>query len=235
MSDMKERVAAELAKRVQDGDVLGVGTGTTVDAALVAIGERIKREKLDVHVVTSSYQSAWRCQEIGLRVLGAEYNGELSWGFDGADAVDEEFRLIKGRGGALLREKVLATRCKSNVIIVDDTKLVKNIAQKCSVPIEVLPQARFVVERELPRLGARSVTLRIGTALERQFPVITESGNLLLDAKFENISNVLDAQIKAIPGVVETGLFIGLASELLVAGERAVKSFLKTSCNISTF
>jgi ribose 5-phosphate isomerase len=119
---MKEIVANEIAKRVKNGDVLGVGTGTTVDAALEAIGKRVAHEGLLVTVVPTSYQSAWRCQELGLTVMYSGYRGYLSWGFDGADQVTNERWAIKGKGGALLQEKILAKRCKHFIIIADDSR-----------------------------------------------------------------------------------------------------------------
>ena len=102
---MKEIVANEIAKRVKNGDVLGVGTGTTVDAALEAIGRRVAHEGLLVTVVPTSYQSAWRCQELGLTVMYGGYRGYLSWGFDGADQVTNERWAIKGKGGASYRHR----------------------------------------------------------------------------------------------------------------------------------
>lgn len=220
---MKEKVGQELARRVKNGEVLGVGTGTTVEAALMAIGERARKENLNLAVVTTSYQSAWRCEELGFRVLAPGYRGDISWGFDGADAVDPALRLIKGRGGALLKEKILAAACGAFVVIVDESKMVQDLAVQ-SVPVEIIPQSRSLVERELRKLGATQVTLRIGVSLERNFPVISEAGNLLLDAVFPAIGDALDRSIHAIPGVVETGLFFGFADEVLVAGNGGVRS-----------
>ena len=152
---MKEKVAQEIARRVKDGDVIGVGTGTTVDAALTEIGKRVQQEGLRLTVVPTSLQSAWRCQELGLTVLYQAFNGHLSWGFDGADQVTKERWAIKGKGGAMLQEKILAKRCKKFIIIVDDTKVVSQLGAGCPVPVEVIPEARIRIahgqmrEREL--------------------------------------------------------------------------------------
>lgn len=221
---MKEIVAEELAKRVKDGDKIGVGTGSTVDAALTKIGERIKKEKLNVQVVPTSLQSSWRCHEIGLTVLYPAYNGELSWGFDGADAVDKNLWLIKGKGGAMLQEKILAARCKEFVIIVDDSKLTDNLGSMCAIPVEVIPEAYFVVQKGLLALGAKEVTLRPATG--KHGPIITEAGNIVLDAKFDTVKESLERDIKSIVGVVESGLFIGYTDEVIVAGKDGLK-FLK--------
>lgn len=219
---MKEIVAAELAKRVQDGEKIGVGTGSTVDAALSKIGERIMREGLNVQVVPTSLQSAWRCHEIGLTVLYPAFRGELAWGFDGADAVDSNLWLIKGKGGAMLQEKILAARCKKFVVIVDQSKMTNNLADSCAIPVEVIPEALYIVENELKKIGASEVVLRPATG--KHGPIITEAGNIVLDAKFSKIEKNLEREIKSIVGVVESGLFIGYSSEVIVAGADGVKS-----------
>ncbi len=218
---MKEIVAAELAKRVKDGDKIGVGTGSTVDAALAKIGERIKAEKLNVQVVPTSLQSSWRCHEIGLTVLYPAFNGELSWGFDGADAVDENLWLIKGKGGAMLQEKIMAARCKKFIVIIDDSKLTDNLGTACAIPVEVVPEAIYVAQKGLKNLGAKEIILRPATG--KHGPIITEAGNIILDAQFDTITKDLEKNIKSIVGVVESGLFIGFADEVIVAGKQGVK------------
>ena len=218
---MKELVAVEIAKRVKTGDVIGVGTGSTVDAALSAIGKRITNERMSIHVVPTSLQSAWRCQEIGLNVMYPGYRGELSWGFDGADEVDHEFRLIKGKGGALLQEKILAARCRRFVVIVDETKVVSKLGERCAIPLEVIPEAMAVVERELKLLAPQKIELRNAVG-GKHGPVITEAGNVILDVKFDLIRAGLERELKSIVGVVESGLLVGFASEVLVASAKGV-------------
>ena len=217
---MKEKVAAEIASRVKSGEVLGVGTGSTVDLALIALGERIKNEKLQIGAVPTSYESAWRCAELGIQVLSPLYRGELSWGFDGADEVDPEFTLIKGRGGALLKEKIVAAKCKRFVVIVDDSKMVKKLGEKFPLPIEVIPDARELVERGLVQLGATQIVLREGG--KKHGPVITEAGNILLDVTFSSLDASFEKRIKSLVGVVESGLFVGYADEVLVGSAQGV-------------
>jgi len=220
---MKEKVAQEIARRVKDGDVLGVGTGTTVDAALTAIGARVKQEGLKVTVVPTSLQSAWRCQELGFTVMYPAYHGRLSWGFDGADQVTKERWAIKGKGGALLQEKILAKRCDTFVIIVDDSKVVTKLGVGCPVPVEVIPEGRILAEEGLKALGAGDLAIRTGTG--KHGPVITEGGNIIIDATFSTISENLEEQIKKIVGVVDSGLFIGYAAEVIVASANGISSF----------
>jgi len=224
---MKELVAAKLAERVKDGELLGVGTGTTVLLALEKIAERVKKENLKIQVLSTSYQTAWKCQEIGLTVLGNTFEGMLSWGFDGADEVDDKLRLIKGRRGALLREKILAAACKEYVIIVDDSKLVSRLGEKFSVPVEFVPEAKFIVEKGLRKLGAESVTLRISEI--SQAPIVTELGNITFDVKFKDVHQDLENQINQLVGVVDNGIFTDYATEVLIGSSSGVTSRIKSS------
>jgi ribose 5-phosphate isomerase A len=220
---MKEIVAKEIAKRVKDGDVIGVGTGTTVDAALTEIGKRVKAEGLRITVVPTSYQSAWRCQDLGFIVMYPGYRGHLSWGFDGADQVAKNRWAIKGKGGAMLQEKILAKRCTKFVLIVDETKVVETLGQGCPIPVEVVPEAVTLAEEGLKSLGATEVVIRVGTG--KHGPVITERGNIILDATFSTVTDRLEADIKSIIGVVDSGLFINYATEVMVAKADGVYSF----------
>ena len=220
---MKEIVAKEIAKRVKDGDVIGVGTGTTVDAALTEIGKRVKAENLRITVVPTSYQSAWRCQELGFIVMYPGYRGHLSWGFDGADQVTKSRWAIKGKGGAMLQEKILAKRCKKFVLIVDETKVVEQLGVGCAIPVEVVPEAVSLAEEGLKALGAQEAIIRVGTG--KHGPVITERGNIILDATFTKVSERLESDIKSIIGVVDSGLFINYATEVIVANASGVYSF----------
>ncbi len=218
---MKELVAAEIAKRVTDRSVIGVGTGSTVDLAIHAIGQRIKKEGLLVSCVVSSVDSANQCSAAGITVLSPFSNVEIAWGFDGADEVDPKLRLIKGRGGAMLQEKILAKRCKDFVIIVDESKLVKNLGEKFPVPVEIIPEAQEIVINALKKLGAVEVTLRTGSG--KHGAVITEKGNCILDVKFKSIPDTMEQDIKSIVGVVDSGLFFGYATEVLVAEKGGVR------------
>lgn len=218
---MKEVVARELAQRVKHGEVIGVGTGSTVDLALSALGERVKTEGLKVAVIPTSYQSAWKCEKIGLEVIYPGFCGALAWGFDGADEVDPRNRLIKGRGGAMLQEKILAARCKEFIIIVDETKLVNNLGDRFPIPLEVVPSAISLVERALTKLGATEMFIREGNG--KHGPVITEAGNIIVDVRFKVIGDDMESELKKLLGVVETGLFFGYASEIWVARKGEVE------------
>ncbi len=213
---MKELLAQEIAKRVQNEQIIGVGTGTTVDAALEGIGQKVKNENLRISVVPTSLQSAWRCEALGLKVIYPAYRGVIDWGFDGTDEVDARLRLIKGKGGAMLQEKILAVRCRHFAIIAEQHKMVKTLGEKCPIPVEVIPEALAHVEKKLKSLGALSLEIRSGSG--KHGPTISQNANLIIDAKFKTIEDSLEGEIKKIVGVVESGLFVGYAHEAIVAG-----------------
>ncbi len=221
LDEQKRRVGIELAKLASSGQVIGVGTGSTVDAALMALADRMSTEKLNLAVVPTSYQSAWTCEQMGMRVLDPGYSGQIDWGFDGADQIDSRGRLIKGGGGALLQEKILAAKCREYIVIVDDSKCVENLGQGYDVPIEVIPEAAHYVLSKLPTIGAKNPRLR--QAQGKKGPVITERGNLLIDASFIPIADNLDKELNSIVGVVENGLFFNFTTRALIAGSSGVQ------------
>lgn len=222
MSDLKEQVGKEIAARANSGEVIGVGTGSTVDAAICALAGRVRDDGLNIQIVPTSLQTAWACEEAGLTVLYPGYRGEIRWGFDGADAVNSKRQVIKGAGAAMLQEKILAARCKDYIIVVDESKVVDDIATKCAVPVEVIPEAISIVEKGLAECGASEVNLRI--AKSKHGPVITEGGNLVLDAHFAEIGESLENDIASIVGAVESGLFLNYATEVLVGAEGGIQT-----------
>ena len=210
----KQRVADEIAAKVKDGDILGVGSGSTVYVALQAIAKRIKEEKLNIKAIPTSIEISLFCAKLGIP-LTTLYENKPDWLFDGADEVDPKHNLIKGRGGALFKEKLLISSSPKNYIIVDDTKLVDKLGTNFPVPIEVFPEALLHVEEKLLELGADELVLR--PAKGKDGPIITENGNLLIDARFYNITDDLEFNIKSITGVIDSGLFINYNVEILVA------------------
>ncbi|GGH09135.1 ribose 5-phosphate isomerase A [Mucilaginibacter phyllosphaerae] len=210
----KQKVAQQIAQKVKDGDVLGVGSGSTVYMALLAISERIKTEGLNVLAIPTSIEISMFCSKLGIP-LTTLFEHTPNWLFDGADEVDPNNGLIKGRGGAMFKEKLLISSSPLNYIIVDDSKLVPKLGTNFPVPIEVFAQALLHVEAELKKLGANSIVLR--PAKGKDGPVITENGNLILDCYFKEMNNGLEKNIKAITGVIESGLFIGYDLQIITA------------------
>jgi ribose 5-phosphate isomerase A len=210
----KQKVADKIVAKIKDGDVIGIGSGSTVYLTLFAIAERVKAERLNILAIPTSIEISMACSKLGIP-LTSLYEHKPDWCFDGADEVDPNKSLIKGRGGALFKEKLLISSSPLNYIIVDDTKLVDKLGSKFPVPVEVFPTALLHVEQELKALGATEIVLRLAGG--KDGPVITENNNLLLDVKFREIDNDMERKIKAITGVIESGLFINYNIEVLVA------------------
>lgn len=202
----KEKVAQQIASRVENGDVIGIGSGSTVYVALFTIAEKIKREKLKIEVIPSSLEISMACVQLEIPQTTL-LNKKPDWTFDGADEVDKDSNLLKGRGGALFKEKLLISSSPETYIIVDQSKFVNSLGEKYPIPVEVFPYALSYVNDALSILGATETNLRM--AKGKDGPIFTENGNLLLDVRFDKLEMNLEKEIKAITGVVESGLFIG--------------------------
>jgi ribose 5-phosphate isomerase A len=210
---VKEMVGkAAVEALVKSGMKLGLGTGSTAMPAVRHIGALMARGELrDIRAVPTSFQTGIECEKWGIPLFtlnSREIGGVLDLTIDGADEADPRNRLIKGGGGALLLEKIAAYASVSYAVVVDESKLVDNLALKFPVPVEVVPDARVPVTRTLEAMGAE-VTLR--EAVRKAGPVVTDRGNLLLDLRFrapvDPVS--LEAEFNRIPGVVENGFFTG--------------------------
>jgi len=212
--EAKQKVALQIAAKVKDRDVIGIGSGSTSFLALVAIAERVKAEKLNIKAIATSIELSMACSHLGVP-LTTLFENRPDWLFDGADEVDPKRSLIKGRGGAMFKEKLMMASSLKNYIIIDESKLVDQLCTNFPVPIEVFPLALLHVEERLTALGASSIELR--PAKGKDGPVITENGNLIIDAKFDEVPDDLEIKIKSITGVIESGLFIGFDIEVLVA------------------
>jgi len=208
----KERVAAEIAAKMKNGDVIGVGSGSTVYVAALAMSERIKKEKINIQVIPASAELSMTCTQLGIPQTTL-WEKKPDWTFDGADEVDPELSLIKGRGGAMFKEKLLIANSKETYIIVDESKFVNRLGAKFPVPVEVFPNALLYVEERLKALGATEIVLRM--AKGKDGPIFTENGNLVLDAWFDAIPRSMEKEIKQITGVIESGLFIGYNINIL--------------------
>lgn len=202
----KEKIAEKLAKKVKDGDVIGVGSGSTSFVATKAIAKKIKEEKLNITAIPTSYEVKLLCENLGIPTTTLMVK-KPDWSYDGADEVAPNNWLVKGRGGAMYKEKLNIASSPITYILVDDSKMVEHICDKFPIPIEVAPEAVNFVRQALIQMGAEKVTLRL--AKGKDGPVITESNNIILDAIFKNVTKNLEKDLKSIVGVVETGLFIG--------------------------
>ena len=209
--DAQKRTAAEAAiEHVKDGMVIGLGSGTTAAYAILALGERKKHLNLQVLGVPSSYQAFQLAVQVGIPITTLEEHPVLDINIDGADQIDPQLNLIKGMGAALTREKIVAASSRKNIIIADEKKKVKILGENGHpVPIEVVPFAIPLVQHRVQALNGSTLLRETKGKLG---PIISDNGNAIMDATFGNIKDAkqLEQQLKMIPGIVETGLFIGL-------------------------
>ena len=223
----KQRAALEAIKHVKDGFTVGLGSGSTAAFAIEALGKRVKAEKLHVKGIPTSYQAFLLAVDCGIPITTLDEHPEIDVTIDGADQITPQLDLIKGMGAALVREKIVAAASKLNIIIADEKKKVKLLGENNQVvPIEVLPFAISLAKRKIVDSGGKPF-LREGTG--KLGPVITDNGNAILDSYFGEIANPaqLAIKIKMIPGVVETGFFIGLTDIAYVGTVRAVEKIEK--------
>jgi ribose 5-phosphate isomerase A len=223
VEEAKRKAALEAVKHVKNGFVVGLGSGSTAAYAIEALGEKVKRENLRIFGVPTSYQAFLLAVKHGIAVTTLEEYPVVDVTIDGVDQVDSELNLIKGMGAALAREKIVASASKRNVIIADESKKVKVLGENNHpVPIEVLPFAISIVKRRIEAIGGNP-SLREGKG--KVGPVITDNGNVIIDATFGLIDNAaaLEKKLKFIAGVVETGLFVGLADTVYLATSSSVE------------
>ena len=223
----KQKAALEAVRYVKDGFVVGLGSGSTAAFAIEALGRRMKIEKLHIMGIPTSYQAFLLAVDCGIPITTLDEHPEIDVTIDGADQITPQLDLIKGMGAALAREKIVAAASKLNVIIGDENKKVTFLGENNqAVPIEVLPFAISLTKRKIIEAGGKP-TLREGKG--KLGPVITDNGNALLDSNFGEIKNPAEMaiKIKMIPGVVETGFFIGLTDIAYVGTARAVEKIEK--------
>jgi ribose 5-phosphate isomerase A len=220
--DAKRAVARRAAELVQDGTIVGLGTGSTADHFIDRLGERV-RSGLRVTGVPTSDRSAERAKRLAIPLLAIEEAASIDLACDGADEVDPEGRLLKGLGGALKREKIVARKARTFVVMVDSSKLVPQLGTKCPVPVEARPESVAQVSAALAALGARPVQ-----RVTAEGPSVTDNGNHIVDAWFQNIADpaALERAIDSLEGVVANGIFVGLTDRVLVAEPDRVREMV---------
>jgi len=208
--EAKKRVALEAVKHVQDNFIVGLGSGSTAAYVIQEIGEKIRLEGLRILGVPTSHQAMTLAVHCEVPLTTLNEHPQLDLAIDGADQIDGELNLIKGGGGALTREKIVASAARQFVIVADETKLVEKLGTKHTIPIEVLPFALPTVMVKMRELSGKPV-LREGGG--KVGPLVTDNGNFVVDVAFGPVDNVkeLNLRLKLIPGVIETGLFVGMA------------------------
>jgi len=216
--EAKKKASLEAVKHIKDGFTIGLGSGSTVAYTIQEIGKRIQQRKLRILGVPTSHQAMMLAVHCGIPITTLNEHPQLDLTIDGADQIDRHLDLIKGMGGALTREKIVASATKQFVIVADETKLIEKLGANCAVPVEVLPFALPTVMLKMQEKGGKPV---LREAKGKVGPVVTDNGNFIVDVDFGHINapKKLDSQLKSIPGIIETGLFIGMA-DIVYVGTR---------------
>jgi len=218
----KQCVAEQAALQVEDGMIVGLGTGSTANYFIEAIAKRRIDEGLNFQVVASSVVSTIKARQLGLQLLALEHIEQIDLYVDGADEVTPDMTLLKGRGADLVREKLLAKASDKFLVLIDASKRVERIGQIYPIPVEVMPFAWQLVQRSLGEIGGQS-KLRANAGQDGL--AVTAYGSLVLDVIFESAIDhrELNDALNAIPGIVEHGIFYGLAGAVFCAHEGHVQ------------
>lgn len=213
----KKAAIKAVEENVKKNMIIGIGSGSTIVYAIEIIAEMNRKENLNVKCIPSSYQSYQLILNNGLELASMDQYPEIDLVIDGADEIDKNLNLIKGGGGCLVQEKILASNSKNLVIIADFRKNSEKLGMnwKKGVPIEVIPMAYVPLMKKLEKMGGKPI-LRM--AQSKSGPLITDNGNFIIDVDFGIIDNpvVLNNKILPIPGVVDTGFFINMASKAYI-------------------
>ena len=217
MDELKKAAGVRAADMIKDGMTVGLGTGSTAAHMVNRLAERIKNEGLSVVGVSTSWSTTLQCRSLGIPLKEMGEVSHLDMVIDGADEIDDQRNLIKGRGAAHLLEKIVASMTNNYVIIADSGKKVNKLGEKFAVPLEIIPGAIAVVTERVKKLGG-DLKVRMG-APGKDGPVISDCGNLIADAKFGIIENPdkLARDLEHIVGIVGHGLFVGMATKVILA------------------
>lgn len=223
----KQMVGEEAVKYIENGMVIGIGSGTTAAYMIQALAQRLREGLSIVGAVPTSEATAQLAGTLGIPLTDLDTHPQLDLDIDGADEIDDQLRLIKGGGGALLREKIVAAASRRFIIIADSSKLVRQLGLKFPVPVEIIPFARTPVQLQLQALGAQiQLRYKDGQVFH------TDNGNLILDCLFPggiNDPQTLHTSIKSIAGVVETGLFLNIAERAIIGSANGVQVLVNRS------
>jgi ribose 5-phosphate isomerase A len=221
--EAKMRAAEAAAAHVKSGYVVGLGSGSTTAHLIRIIGSRLRLGELsEILGVPTSNQTMAEAVEAGIPLTSLDEHPQLELAVDGADQINDKLEAIKGGGGALLREKVVASASNKYILIADERKLTSQLGKDCLLPIEILPFARRRALDCIRGLGAHAV---IRMRHDKTGPFVTDNGNFIIDADFGVLDDPyrLDGELKAIPGVIETGLFLDLADIAYIGTQHSLK------------
>jgi ribose 5-phosphate isomerase A len=221
LDSLKKAAAMKAVEFVRDGMIVGLGTGSTAKHMVIALGEKV-RAGMQLRGVPTSQETAVLAKQSGISLIEAENRWEIDVAIDGADQVDPGFNLIKGGGGALLKEKIVAASARQFIVLIDHTKQVSVLGGSFPLPIEIVPFGWGSTARAIESLTKSPVALR-----ERNgAPFKTEAGNLIVDVHIARIDQPRDMEIalNQIPGIVETGLFVGRTNVLIIGTPQGVRT-----------
>lgn len=225
LDELKKQAGYRAAELIQNGQKVGLGTGSTATHLVNRLAERIRTEGLQIQAVSTSWSTTLQCRKLGIPLLDMGEASHLDIAIDGADEIDPKRNLIKGRGAAHLLEKIVAAMADYYVVVADESKKVAQLGEKFAVPLEVLPSAIGLVTAKVEALGGK-VVVRMG-APGKDGPVISDSGNLIVDAKFPGIADcaALARNLEAIPGLLGHGLFVGMTHKVILATVNGLVEF----------
>jgi len=229
--ELKRKAAVRAVDFIESDMVIGLGTGSTANYAIKEIGDKIQSGKLqNVVGIPSSERTAILARELNIPLTDLDVHPTIDLTIDGADEVDPDLNVIKGGGGALLHEKIVAQASRRIIIVVDESKLSPQLGTKWALPIEVVPFARRTEQIYLESIGG-SVTLRVD---ENKSPFLTNQQNLILDTHFGQISDPggLVSRLNIRAGIVEHGLFLGLVTDVIVAAQEDIRHLRRNKGSI---
>ncbi len=220
MVDLKEMAAREAVKYVEDGMVVGLGSGSTANKAIQLMGQKVNEEGIEIIGIPTSTASDLLGRAVGIRMGELDDHPQVDLTIDGADEVDPSLNLVKGLGGALVREKIVAASSRVEMIVVDDSKMVDHLCQKAPLPVEIVKYSSKSTMRKLAALGCVPELRMAGDE-----PFISDNLNYIVHCRFERVDDprAMEAEIGMTPGVVDSGLFIDLASKVIVASAKGVR------------
>ena len=221
--------AAQAVRELKDNTTIGLGSGSTILRALELAAERIKKENLRISVIPTSYQVEIAAKKLGLKTTTLDERAEPDLALDGADQVQwRSLDLVKGGGAALLREKIVDSTAKRLVIVVDEKKLAKTLGGSQPIPVEIVP---FGYAATLEKIRKISEKANLRESAGKVGPVISDNGNMIADTYFRNLRrpDIVNEKLKKIPGVVETGLFLGMADTAYVGRKDGHVDILRRS------
>lgn len=218
--NLKEKAAREAVKYIEDDMVVGLGSGSTATIAIRLIGEMVQQAGMKIVGIPTSKESESIGRSAGIPIGELKAHTSIDITIDGADEVDPDLNLTKGLGGALVREKIVAASTNVEIIVVDESKIVERLGQKSPIPVEIIKFSHEATMHKLEKLGCTpQLRLKDGDRF------VTDNGNYIADCRFVIIDDPkkLDMDINLIPGVVDNGLFIGLADKVIVASKSGTR------------